>query len=196
MKIFQNLQELLDFIPNCIICGKQLEIQIIGTVPNSGINANKFKINGWHTIDVCLRMKLIDGQLQSKNKNYPLIIDLATNNILIGVEIIDKMMYRHHNSVIVNKKCYTCQFKIRTMYTAGIAPLKTKNQFPVLDFKELEIIYTMNNNRLVSIYSNNFNESMFVRVNGRTIESFKLDFSKIKNLKQLNNKIKTVMVFQ
>lgn len=196
MKTFECLQELLDYIPNCIICQKVMELRIEGSVPARS-NPDYYLRE-----KVYLKMFLFEEKLHSKRcKDYSFTIDPKNNQLFSGKDLLNRMISSSSfQSIAAIKKCHTCHFKISTTYSNGTVTAKL-HQFPVMQLYTEELSYTMKREKQVRIYKT-YNdtyhltgEKATVVVNHRHLE-FNLDLSKIQDLDHLNNKIKTVMVFQ
>lgn len=197
MKNFGTLQELLDYIPKCILCGKDMELRITGGVPSRQTSENYWKNN-----DVCLKMFLLEDKLHSKKcKDYSLSVSPITNLITSGKNLISDMVSRSYSRVTANKKCRTCFFQISTAYSRDKETPKLRNYFPALTMQTEELHYTMKKGKSVKLYKYYRSDSLTgentnISVNFRSLKSIPLDFSKIHNMEHLNNKIKTLMVFQ
>lgn len=196
MKTFQTLQELLDYIPNCIICGKPMELRIVGSIPLKGEPSWR------NTRSICFKMFVLEDKLHSrKHKDFSLVIDPTTNHISSGKDVLNQMVWTSYSGIIALKKCKTCNFKIEAEYTNGINSQKL-HVFPELRLVSEEIHYTMRRHKLVQIYKryhrpdSGLGDGISVVVGHFQVNLSVLDFAKIQDLDHLNNKIKTFLVFQ
>jgi len=127
-----------------------------------------------------------------KKPKYNFTIDIVNNQIINGEDFLNKITI---NGGRINKKCKTCKMSVNT-YFSSIGVKKMKIIPPINGYVEMEymmpkfnkvlILGNSNASPLIDIYSNN-------KV---LITNFPLDFSKFNNLKQLNNRIKTIITFQ
>ena len=191
MKIFNSIQELLDYVPFCLICGKDMEAHIYGHLSASWRNRIEDR--------VLLRFEIKDGLLCSRrNKKHSIIIHPNTNLILEGAPVVSQLM---NSWITFYKTCWTCNFKISTEYKPGNA--KRKDIFPSLTLTNEELFYTLKRNRSVHIqqtyYSamGNAPEGMrtWITVNNRVVQPIFIDFNKFKDLNQLNKRLFTMMTF-
>lgn len=185
MKTFQNFQELIDYVPSCLICGKEMEIHFDGQL-------------SWnHREQVHFKFQIKDGLLYSrKHKKYSVIIDPKTNLILEGVDLVNKLMT---NWMSVYKTCWTCKFRIGTQYNKG--NLKKQDTFPPLTLVSEELSYTLKRGKAVDIHQTYYDDSsllgirVWITVNHRPVKSLFVDFNKFKDLDQLNKRLSTIMTF-
>jgi hypothetical protein len=192
MHTFKTLQELLDYIPQCIICQKPMRLIITGGIPSRGAK------NYWHQETINLKMELFEGKLRSKNKNWALIIDPWDNQVSTGLNIVNDLLSYAYSKLDVYKKCWTCNFKINGLYQHNN---KKVTKFPEVNLHSEELHYTMNRDRTVRLFKHYadtsfLGERTIINVNHRELKSIPLNFEKIQNLDQLNHKLKTLMTFQ
>ena len=192
MHTFETLQQLLDYIPNCIICQKPMKLVISGGVPSRTVN------NYWQQFIINLKMELIESKLHSKNKNWVLIIDPWDNQISTGLSLVNDLLSQSHSKLDVFKKCWTCNFKINGLCNSNG---KRVSAFPKVSLHSEELHYTMNRDRTVRLFkyygdASVIGERTIINVNHRELKSIPLNFERIKNLDQLNHKLKTLMTFQ
>lgn len=188
MKIFNTLQELTDYVPNCIICGKQLELHLNGNV--TVINAPRKYLH--------FRLKIKEELFLGKNKNYSFTINPIDNTIINGQATINDII---RNWFYVFKKCYTCQFEIIAKY---IGP--TPENYMVGNFKNLppltldteSLFYTRKREKSVSIrqvHLDNETIQTSIIINNKRINPLYIDFNKFKNLNHLNERLSTILTF-
>jgi len=198
MKTFETLQQVLEYIPHCIICKKELELRVVGSIP-SRTNQQYF-----HRQSVCLKMFMLEDRLHSRRcKDFSLIVNPADNQMSSGKNLINDMLADSWSGISVIKKCKTCNFSITARHTnSGSKQSQKMDKFPSVELYSEELHYTMKKEkpvRIHKIYQNSARmtgESTIITVNHRQLREFNLDLSKIQDLNHLNNKIKTVMVFQ
>lgn len=195
MKYFKTLQDLIDYVPNCLICGKHLALLIEGRW------GNKFSKTDFRSI----KTSLIEDRLYSKHKVYNFCIEPKTNEIISGKEYFKVMSDGH---VTIYKKCDTCYCVLRF----SLADKKNRNWsiFPDLLLDSEEVKYTMRGEKDISIFKNHdsiywkplnpliIEKRMSISIN-RKKEYYPndyIDLSKIKDLSSLNKKISTIIVFQ
>lgn len=182
---FETLQELIDYVPRCLICNKEMQLDITGTIPFvTGYDFHSFKM-----------ILNSDGRLSSKNKS--LDINPKTNEVFSGLDTLSKMVYNLTNHINIYKKCYTCSFLIKCKYD-NIKYIKLE-KFPTISLIQEELSYTMSKNkavRYVKYFPPNFLGSSYMTINNKYINNFYIDLSKINNLKHLTRKIKTFLTFQ
>jgi len=188
MKSFNTLKELVNYIPNCLVCGKQMMIIIKGHIlPNS---QNRF--NGYYT-----RLIVNNNQIVSRNKKHNITVNLDTNEFIDGKEVIYNLK---QNWIYLNKTCRTCRFDISTVYRSG--QQGDKNYFPTFLLDSETISYTWKNGKQIYIVKyHNIGVSVLsdsvtqISVNNKWLPSIPFDFSKFSKLSQLNNRISTLLVF-
>jgi len=197
MKYFKTLQDLLDYVPNCLICGKILQLSIEGHWGNSSI----FDKTEFRAIQTSYKENL----LYSKHKIYSFCLDPKNNEIISGKTFFKILSDRY---ISVYKKCHTCYCILKC--SLADKQYKIHNFFSDLILDNEEIRYTMRNKKEISIYKNHGamyyysnpsvagNNKMSITLNGKRMHypNEYIDFSKIKNLSDLNKKISTIMVFQ
>jgi hypothetical protein len=191
MTSFQTLKQLIDYIPNCILCGKEMPIVIEGYV-------NGWAKSGasWQRQFVRAKTELRDDILFSKNRNVDLSIDVNNNHILKGQELIDSLI---GNKINVNKGCTTCHFKILCASTSTL--VKTKGVFPYIDLLSEEIHYTLKGGKDIAItkYYNSQTtlrgEHANIRLNGKFLPPMLWDFSKFDSIEHMNKRVATIVMF-
>jgi hypothetical protein len=190
MQKFKLLKELLDYIPNCILCHKPLRIVIEGRL--SMVLPSKPR---WGSGNEVVSLKLFpkDGILSSKHKNHSVAIELETNNIIDGQDLVNRMT---PSQTYVKKNCPTCHFKIQTSYIKG--DIKKENCFPVLTMYSEELHYTRKGGKDVFInkYHQADGSKVSIRLDGKYLPPVPLDFDKFIDLAHLNKRIDTIRLFQ
>lgn len=203
MKYFDNLQQLVNYIPNCLICGKSLPILIQGR---------------WFSFDkvVCyksLKTIIRDNMLESKHRSFNFKIDITTNKIIQGEEHFKEIF---KSLMFVMKKCPTCYMCISlSPYQLSNYDFRSKvTTFPVLNIDAEELQYTTKGGKHLilrkdyhTIYSaTKLYPGYQVRPQGaislsldnkkQYIPNEYLILEKIKNFSSLKNKISTILIFQ
>lgn len=197
MKTFETFRETINYIPNCVMCGKDMQITIRG-IKRAGDKP-------WRSQNLSLLMEIKNNLLAIKvHGRAPahthvisaLAIDIDSNKILEGEEMINDMTGWIH----VNKTCRTCHFKISFMFNS--VETRVKGYFPPVFLHNEIIQYTMSAKRDVKIhktYGSDMTlsgEKTFISVNGKLIKEVPFDFSKFQNLKQITRRIETIATFQ
>lgn len=192
MKTFSSIKEFIDYIPNCILCKKEMQI---------AIHAIRKSEKNWNYDNIHIKTSVIDNMIISKNKDYKLEINMYDNTIVSGSEFISSI---ENNTIDVNKSCKTCNFKIKAIhnskYTSRTKTNKIEN-FPSLVLAKEELYYTRNGGKNVVIVkyhppSYDASANMWITINNKKIQSFNLDLSKLKDLDHLNSKLSTLITFQ
>ena len=186
---FVHLQDLLDYIPNCIICGKPMQI----------------KLNNPYGKTIALVSR--DGFVVSREftkkpiEECSVVIDPLTNKIIKGATHIDNML---KHQLYVYKKCRTCRFIISLLHEAGST--KYPKFFPSLPIVSEHIEYRRKKSKEIDIQkfytfkgSYLYQDRLLFVIDGKQLTNIRFDdfhFNKIKNLKHLNRQIKTILTFQ
>jgi len=200
MKIFNSIKEFIEYIPNCLVCGKTMNLAV------RGIRLNKNN-NGYDQIHI--KMAFDEGSIISTNKEHPLVITTDDNKLIVGEQLIREIS----NRVIgLDKSCRTCKFKIQTSHdieekffrsnimerffrnTTTKSPYKT-GIFPSVKLEQEELKYTKTHGKLVDIVRYR-GEHTVVNIDNKRVKSFDLDISKFKDLDHLNNRLSVLMTFQ
>lgn len=193
MKTFKVLQEFLDYIPKCIICGKERKLSMEGYVKPISSSKPRWSSGSQR---VYLTLDLKDGYLHSTHKSHSVQIDPSTNKLLDGEDLINRMMLQTIN---VKKCCPTCVFKSFGVYQAGHT--KKTHHFPPLALRSDDLNYTMPGGKHVTVakfYS--FNETIedakcHITIDKVALQPIPLDFARLTDLETINRKIKTITVF-
>lgn len=194
MKTFQTLQEVVDYIPTCVICHKGMKLSIEGYV--KPVSTSKPRWNSGSQL-IYLKMEEKDGLLRGTHKNESVAIEPATNRLVEGEDLVNRLML---NTINVKKCCPTCVFKFNFVYQAGNT--KKTHKFPPIALQSEELNYTLRGGKRCHItrhYQFNQDEQEVkcnIRVNYIEVTPVNLDFSKLTDLDQINRKIKTVLTFQ
>lgn len=193
MQVFKVLQEFIDYIPKCIICGKERKLSIEGYVKPVSPSKPRWSSGSQR---VYLTLELKDGLLRSNHKSHSIAIDPSNNKLVDGEDLINRMMLQTIN---VKKCCPTCVFKSFGVYQAGHT--KKTNCFPPLTLRSEELNYTMPGGKhcMITKYYQ-FNEKpeeakCNIAIDRVSLPPIPLDFKHLTELDQINRKIKTVMVF-
>jgi len=197
MKVFSNFQELMDYVPNCIICGKVMEIHLKGYIRAESLVTSKW----WYQDTYHFRLKLKDESLTGKCKNRIIAINPIDNTIILGQDTVSQLLA---NWITVSKKCYTCRCEITAKYHGvnlkNYTVTNFKN-FPPLTLQNEEIYYTRKREKSVGINQVYNDDSSLLGVSTSIIVGYKptkslyIDFNRFKNLKQLNERISTILTF-
>lgn len=191
MRTFKSLQELVDYIPQCILCNKDMPITINASL-SAALPAKKYASSE----HVNLKTEIKDGVARSKNKKYSLSVELATNKIIDGIDLVNRMQ---NSWTYVNKCCPTCHFKISTVY--GTNAQKKEHCFPALTLQNEELSYTLKRGRRVFIskryYDHNTQQHHLasIRLDQKYLPEMPLDFAKFTGLTQLNHRLATLITF-
>jgi len=189
---FQTLKEFSEYVPNCIICRKTMDISIdsiLGPVP--GLHKR------WASAreSVHLKMSINEGILQSKHKSYKLHINPEDNIIVEGIEFATRF---NSESTYVKKTCPTCHFKIHSVCPSRT--IKKEKRFPALSLLREELHFTMRGgkdlhiNKGYSINSNN-DDLANIQLNRKYLPPVPLNFNKFTSFEQLINRINTIILF-
>ncbi len=192
MKVFSNLQELIDYVPNCIVCGKVMDIYLKGSIKVAPI----LPFILWTLNSITFQLKMKDNLLVGRNKKNSIAINPIDNDIIAGEEFINHLA---SNWITVYKKCRTCRCEVIAKITGSI--IKNLKKFPALTLTGEEICFTRKNEKSVRILQNYYEDSSslgvktYIRINNKDVNPFYLDFNKFKNLKHLNERLSTILTF-
>lgn len=192
MKVFSNLQELIDYVPNCIVCGKVMDIYLKGSIKVPPI----LPFILWTLNNITFQLKMKDNLLVGRNKKTSIAINPVNNNIIEGEEFINHLA---SNWITVYKKCRTCRCEVVAKFTGSI--IKNLKNFPPLTLAGEEICFTRKNEKPVRILQNYYEDpskmgvQTYVMINNKPVNSFYVDFNKFKNLKHLNERLSTILTF-
>lgn len=185
-----SLNSYLEYIPNCIICGKKLRIEINGRLPN--------KLKKYSTTSINLKTKIEDNCLISLNKDYPLTIDLISSEIFEGRQFIIDLMT---GWIYINKLCSTCHFKISAIYNRGFME-KLLTTFPQIHLYSEDLSYTMTGGHKAEIHKIYYDDSTglkdrtLIHINGKLLPNFPFQLNKFNHLNELNQRLFMIRTFQ
>lgn len=195
MITFKTLQEFINYVPQCLICKKHLQLSFTGY-----LTSVKDKRPRWAGGREALTLKFEnrDGVLYSKHKSHVLHIDVATNVVLMGHDLVDRF---DTGNFYFNKNCPTCHLKISTTWSAP--QLKKEKRFPELTLASEELHFTMKGGKDLSVkkyYSvfaaepDNENSAQLC-LNHKYLPPVPFDFNKFNSFEQLVKRINTIVLF-
>jgi hypothetical protein len=188
MKTFNTFQELMDYVPNCIICGKQLELFLRGKLRGDPID----KQLNFH-------LKIKNGNIIGKNKNYSFTINPIDNQIIDGQEVVSNLLGNWF--MFVSKKCSTCHCIINTQHCVNIKNYMISNykKLPPLTLKNEEIFYTRKREKATSIYQRYNDNGVLIQsiisINYKKINIPYINLNHFKTLDHLNERLSTILTF-
>jgi hypothetical protein len=189
--IFKTLEELENYIPNCIICGKHLQLFISGR-----LNAVSPAKPRWGSGQEQIRLPMVlkEGVFRSKHKNHSVSVEYSSNHIIDGQDIVNRLRF-----VEAEKNCPTCHFKILAKAKDGQG--HKENCLPPLTISHEELHYTMKGGkpiRITKYYGTGDTlrgESATIRIDNKFLPPVPWDFDKFKDLAHLNKRIATIKMF-
>lgn len=206
MVAFNSLQEFINYIPQCVICGKSMDLFIEGQL--SSVSKKKPRYN--HGRDhLYVKMRSEYTHLRSLHKSYEISINPVTNEVTQGIDLInrlqDSMIYAH-------KSCTTCHFKIQAAfwqklpnrsYQTGsdkIGQEWKENFFPPFSLKEEDLHYTLKGGVDIRIQKHYAwptleNTTASIILNRKSLPPMPLDFNKFEGIEHLNKRIATIKLF-
>ncbi len=198
---FRNLQELMDYIPNCIICKKEMVLSMEGRIARVKDNKKPKHWNDggtWTMLKTRAKNELVhDDLLHFRNTKYHISIEPQRNKIIDGLDIAQRI-----NIFNINKVCRTCDFKIQAMAES----CGNSTHFPTTRLERETLNFTMRGGKMVRMYRSYRNlrapgvppkeVSTQIYINDHMLPDLPLEFSKIRDIGQLTRKIKTAVVFQ
>ena len=197
--ILPTIKSLHEYIPQCILCKKEMQIIIDGHFVQSATSSIEFIhpiISPGNRIHNIFYLNIKNNLFVFKSKHYQFSID-NDNKIIEGLDIVNNLTI---NPFYIIKKCKTCNFMSKFKWNG--VNMKTIYFFPPL-VQDYECIkYTKNKGKSINIF--NYNDKWNAKnrlsnlyIDGKyiDIQDLCIDFSKIKNLKHLNNKISTILTF-
>ncbi len=194
MKYFNTLKEFIDHVPNCLICGKQLNINIEGIIPDfiKSIKIDKMDENVLNKF-VNFKTNIKNNILYGKFRNLNIAINVDSNEIISGKNIINSIMI---NKIELIKKCRTCKFELYGEYKQP--HLKPHNHFPKIKFITEELMFMNNNKKIVRIECHFYDvDRSYFYIDDNyisTMENF--NFSMFKNFKHMKKRIAMLQTFQ
>lgn len=196
MKVFPTFQEFINYIPNCVICQKQMSISLTGYLQNLSSIKKKW---GRNSSRVHLKLEIDNGVLKSKdNDNLKLAINLSDYQIIEGKDLINGFV---RSTTDIKKCCNTCVFKILCSDSRTYTPQKDSS-FSPLKLQSEELSYTLVGGKRVQLhkrYAYPVDDKPIVCdivYNGKRLSPVLLDFDKLTDLEQISRKIKTIITFQ
>jgi len=192
MKIFKTLQELIDYVPNCIVCGKVMDIYLRGSIKVAPI----LPFTLWTLSNITLQLRMKDNIFVGNNKQNSVAINPIDNDIILGAEFINHLAI---NWLLVYKKCRTCRCKVTTKFTGPT--IKNWKKFPPLTLTGEELCFTRKREKPTVILQNYYENSSslgvqtHIVINCKPVNSLYLDLNKFKNLDHLNERLSTILTF-
>lgn len=198
MKYFDNLQQLVNYVPNCLICGKQIPILIQGR---------------WFyppDVDVFKSIKTTvqDDCLLARHRKFDFKINLSNNKIIHGEEYFKDIL---KSRMFVFKKCSSCHIYV-TLSPILENPVQAKiskfSIFPTLAIDTEEVQFTTKGGKKLFLhkdYHKSYSSyqvfpegiiSLSVNNKRQHIPNEYLNLEKIKDFSSLKNKISTILTFQ
>jgi len=198
MRTFNSLQEFIDYVPNCLICNKELIVSLSSTL-HSVEGKHKRWASGREALNVRFEKK--EGLLHSKHKSYKISIKLDDNSILEGGEVMSRIT---SDSTFVRKNCPTCHLKIATVCSGS--DLKKGKRFSDLTLRSEELHFTMKGGKDLSVekqypaYGNPpwdtvDGDTANIRLNHKFLPPVPFDFNKFNSFEQLIRRIQTIVLF-
>jgi hypothetical protein len=167
---FSNLKEFIDYIPNCLICGKQLILSCCGTYAEWAGKNNPTRI----------KFLIKEDRIISLHKNIQLEIDIHTNKVLSGDssnQIID-------NSRWVLKTCKTCHCQITGRVTSFQKPIFSK-----IRRNTEAVVFYLCKNKKITVFEND------LLINTELVQTAPIELSSFKDFKHLKRRIQTILTF-
>lgn len=211
MRLFTTLEMLDNYIPNCFICHKKMQMILEGRLASISKDKPRWD-SGRETAKLKLTLK--DGLYYSSYKSHNVIcINPVDNKVVEGMDLISRMIV---GSIYANKLCHTCHLKIKTEHrnTATPSTLQNtanfiKNEFelinkekriPALALSQEELHYTLRGGVDVKIskyydHTNLDNCTALITLNHKHLPPMPLDFDKFKDLEHLNKRLATIKLF-
>jgi hypothetical protein len=194
MKYFDTLQQLIDYIPNCLICKKPLYITLNG---RWSLSEEEKWNDSFHTNEISVFVK--EGFLYPKNKKLNFKIDISNNMIIDNLSFFKKI---HTLSFSAHKKCRTCAFCI-SFTTRNENHIAKVTRFPRLLLQYENIKYYTKNSKYVHIFKEydtfgKYADNAIILINKKK-QYFPADYlklDKIKDFSSLKNKLSTILTFQ
>lgn len=184
MTQFNCINDIINYIPNCIICKKTMFIKVLRP------KTNKFYALKPHTNNDELTVHYNDNNF---------IINKYNNCIIKGAEFFKcddffpsfnqhKFIDRNH----FTKICKTCPFDIEYDFYVNFS----KNIIEKISIKSEIIRYYDRNHKEVFIFKNYENNGCHIYYQNKYISKFNLDLSKYQSHKSLTKKIKIISIFE
>lgn len=192
MKVFSSFKELMDYVPNCIICGKLLQIHLKGSIRVIKTNVGN---ENWTLEKIHFHLKMKDELLVGNYKKHSIAINPIDNKIVLGLGIIQHLLI---SWTWVSKKCSTCRCEVTSKF---IGNNKDFDKFPPLTLTNEELSFTRKREKAISIAQNYYADPppsgvrTFILINNKPIKPLYIDFNQFKNLDHLNKRLSTMLVF-
>lgn len=202
--MFNNIYENINYINSCVLCKKKLDYYLCG------FNKAPFLSNYF----LYSKTKLENNILFCTNKKLPVAINIVSNEVLEGADLLQEMLHAHLDFY---KKCTTCNFQINFLfynknlidgkYLSSSSPLKEELVYTSAGKKVyINSNYKKNydyvfDRHIVSLRTpahllDNKNEcNTFIYYNKKNYTITKPILHKYKSYKEINNFIKTLMLF-
>lgn len=193
MQTFEILSELNNYVPNCLICSKPMRFNLDAFITSE---KNKKPLWGSGNTTLRLKMELKEGILVSTHRTINVSIDIATNQVTDGADLMNRL---GAGNTHIKKMCPTCHFKINTVY--GRNNSKKENYFPTLTLESEELHYTLKGGKDVEIskyYRENDpskSKTATIRLSHKYLPPIPFDFNKFEDLEQLNKRLATIILF-
>lgn len=186
-----NLKEFIEYIPNCLICGKVLSLKIL--LQNYHKHFSMYYLSGEIKDNVFQNKTYIrsDG-LPSKELKVKFKIDLISNKILEGMDIFNDSSSNKNISIV--NRCKTCTFIKRytmTDFKSGTQKLSSIN----MDSISIFIHFYIKNKQIDIFYSNNNMNYNYSDKTGCKSIKLPMNLEKISNKKQLLDHINMLIPF-
>jgi hypothetical protein len=193
MKRFDTIQQFREYVPSCIICGKDMQVSFDCTLENVPQRQQRYS-SGKENIHI--QFKIREDKLFSDHKSYKMCIDPASNLILDGDDIANRIFSER---TFVKKSCTTCHFKIQTECESKI--IRKEKRVPHLTLISEELHFTLRGARDLRIikdyrYPPNQDEGLaHISLNKRPLPFIPVDFNKFTGFEQLLKRIDTIILF-
>lgn len=201
--MFKSISDSQNHISNCIICHKPLHFYV------AGYRKAPFYLEDY----LYCKTKIKDYFLISCNKKYPFKINILTNEVLKGSEIISDLLSTHLDFYL---KCPTCAFSIGFAFIQN--KLVDEKYLPTSSLLKEELVYFIKNKKISihtiyekkckytlgsAMYSTHhshfYNDkpvSTYIYSETGSFTSLELNLKKFKNIKKLNNFVNTLLTFK
>lgn len=200
--MFNTISDVYKYAPCCILCNKPTQFYIAGyeRIPFDTKNYVYYK-------------SLIENNLlHSLDKDNKIVINIETNEVLEGKEIISNLLSSHFDFF---QKCRTCLFQIN--YQFWLKKLKNNKFLSKSSPLREELMYTMNSKKIFiyTHYNEKYNYTVgknvyevhdpnvgsennsatYIYANNKHLPYPNFKLKNFKNIKKLNSMIKTLLVF-
>lgn len=198
---FRNLQRLMDYIPNCVVCKKEMVLSIEGRLERVKNNKKPKRWNSggtWVILRTRTKNELIhDDLLHFRSTKHLISVEPTRNKIINGLDVAQRLTFFN-----VSKMCRTCDFKIH----AKAESCGNSTHLPTLRLETESLNFTMKGGKKVRMYRAYRRIDPYphepaeittqIYVENHLLPPLPLEFSKIKDINHLTRKIKTAIVFQ